>query len=443
VEALFEAVFVAGVAVVALSLVGVLVQRVTPRILLILTGVLACASAAATAALGIDLVSDFASTDALVLAAAGLALCAVAEAGLFALSRGLIRLRQEERLIAAGEAHIEAVLAASAKERATELDRTLARERANTAHLLSQQERKLSVERRDLIARQADRARSELATSIEQVQERLEQRLAAWAADLDRGQRVLEKRLNDLATRQNEAIKTYEARLAADSEYLRTATEEQQRALGRLRAELAKVGEEVLQAGRSDLEVQADENRKALQELTLKMRESERTVREQLDHAESEALLRIQSAFEDVEKKQRDALTRSLDRAAGRLAEDAERRFDTQIRTSREKSAQRLSNELDKSMEQFARSAEKEISDRIGDAAQNSAQRLERRVGDIVKGAEAQSELAAERLKEVSERLNTALAQAERRIKDFEAQIELQMSMRRDQLDQALRASDS
>ena len=122
-EALFEAVFVAGVAVVALSLVGVLVQRVTPRLLLILTGALACASAVATAALGIDLVSDFASTDALVLAAAGLALCAVAEAGLFALSRGLIRLRQEERLIAAGEAHIEAVLAASAKERAAELDR--------------------------------------------------------------------------------------------------------------------------------------------------------------------------------------------------------------------------------------------------------------------------------------------------------------------------------
>jgi hypothetical protein len=173
------------------------------------------------------------------------------------------------------------------------------------------------------------------------------------------------------------------------------------------------------------------------------MRDSERTVREQLDHAESDALLRIQSAFEDVEKKQRDALSRSLDRAAGRLTDEAERRFDTQIKASREKSAQRLSNELDKSMEQFARGAEKEISDRIGDAAQQSAQRLERRVGDIVKAAEAQSDVAAERLKEVSERLNTALAQAERRIKDFEAQIELQMSMRRDQLDQALRASES
>jgi len=442
VEALLEAVFVAGVAVVALSLVGVLAQRIAPRILLVLTGVLAVASAAATAALGIDLVSDFASTDALLLAAAGLGACAVAESGLFALSRGLVRLQQEERLIAAGEAHIEAVLEASARERATELERTLGRERANTAHLLSQQERKLSVERRDLIARQADRARSELATSIEQVQERLEQRLTAWAADLDRGQRNLEKRLNDLATRQNEAIKTYEARLAADSDYLRTATEEQQTALARLRVELVTVGEEILQEGRSDLEAHADENRRALQELTLKMRDSERTVREQLDHAEADALQRIQSAFEDVEKKQRDALTRSLDRAAGRLSEDAERRFDTQIRASREKSAQRLSHELDKSMDQFARSAEKEISDRIGDAAQQSAQRLERRVGDIVKGAEAQGELAAERLDELSTRLNTALAQAERRITEFEAQIDLQMTMRREQLDQALRAGD-
>ena len=442
-KAFFEAVFVAGVAVVAVSLVLVLAQRIAPRVLLILTGVLAVGSAVAAAVLGVNLVADFTSTDALLLAAAGLGACAVAEAGLFALSRGLARLRQEERLIAAGEAHIESVLEASAKERTVELERTLARERANTAHLLSQQERKLSVERRDLIARQADRARSELATSIEQVQERLEQRLTAWAADLDRGQRVLEKRLNDLATRQNEAIKTYEARLAADSDYLRTATEEQQTALARLRAELATVGDEVLAAGRSDLELQAEENRKALQELTLKMRDNERTIREQLDHAESDALLRIQSAFEDVEKKQRDALSRTLDRAAGRLADEAERRFDTQIRASREKSAQRLSNELDRSMEQFSRSAEKEISDRIGEAAQQSAQRLERRVGDIVKSAEAQSDLAAERLQEVSERLNTALAQAERRIKDFEAQIEIQMSMRRDQLDQALRAHDS
>ncbi len=408
-----------------------------------LTGVLAVASAVATAALGVDLVTDFASTDALLLAAGGLAACAVAEAGLFALSRGLIRLRQEERLIAAGEAHIEAVLAASAAERAIELERTLTRERANTAHLLSQQERKLSVERRDMIARQADRARSELATSIEQVQQRLEQRLTAWAADLDRGQRVLEKRLNDLATRQNEAIKTYEARLAADSDYLRTATEEQQTALGRLRTELVSVGEEILEAGRSDLDLHADENRKALQELTLKMRDNERSLREQLDHAESDALLRIQSAFEDVEKKQRDALTRSLDRAASRLSDDAERRFDTQIRAAREKSAQRLSNELEKAMEQYARGAEKQIADRIAGTAQDSAQRLERRINDIVKGAEAGNEVAAERLNEMSDRLNAALAQAERRIKEFETQIEIQMTSRREQLEQALRGADS
>jgi len=443
VKAFFEAVFVAGVAVVAVSLVLVIAQRIAPRVLLILTGALAVASAAATAALGVNLVTEFTSTDAVVLAAAGLGACAVAEAGLFALARGLVRLQQEERLIAAGEEHIEEVLRASANQRASDLDRLLARERANTTHLLSQQERKLSVERRDLIARQADRARSELATSIEQVQERLEQRLTAWAADLDRGQRVLEKRLNELATRQNEAIKTYEARLAADSDYLRTATEEQQAALQRLRAELATVGDEVLAAGRADIEGQSEENRKAINEITLKMRDSERTIREQLDHAESDALLRIQSAFEDVEKKQRDALSRTLDRAAGRLAEDAERRFDAQIKASREKSAQRLSNELDKAMEQFARGAEKEISDRIGEAAQSSAQRLERRVGDIVKSAEAQSELAAERLNEMSERLNTALAQADRRIKDFEAQIEIQMTLRREQLDQALRAGDS
>ncbi len=206
-------------------------------------------------------------------------------------------MRDADRLIEAGRRNVDAVVAEHERLRAAELENQLARERANAAHTLTQQERKLAAERRDQIARQADRARAELAKSIEQVQERLEQRLTAWAADLDRGQRALETRLTALAQRQAEAIKAYEARLAADSDYLRTATEEQQAALGRLRVELQDVGRQLLQEGQSDLDLHADERRRALAELSARVRDQEKELREYVEREEADSLTRIQAAF--------------------------------------------------------------------------------------------------------------------------------------------------
>jgi uncharacterized phage infection (PIP) family protein YhgE len=431
-ETIFEAAFVAGFAVVAVSFVLVIGRWIPDRVLLALTGVLAVAATAALVALGLNARDAFADSDPLTLAAAGLLAAAVAEAGLYALSRGLAAIREQEELIQSGRQHIEALIDQHAAEQAAALDRTLQRERANAGHALSQQERKLTLERRDLVARQADRARAELAGSIEQIQEQLEQRLTAWAADLDRGQRGLETRLNALAQRQAEAIKAYEARLAADSEYLRTATEEQQTALARLRAELEQVGRDAFEAGQAEIEVYAEESRRALQEIALRLREQERNIREQVEREEADAITRIQSSFEDIERRQRAGLDRALERATQRLVEEAERRFDVQIRQSREKSAQRLSHELEKAMQQFAHRAEKEIADRIDEAATAAATRLERRIGDITRAAEAQHEIAAERLRQMGERLAEALAQAEER--------ELQVSAKLERLEQTARS---
>ena len=376
------------------------------------------------------------------LALGGLGAAVVAELSLLALMRGLTRLSEEERLVSAGEQRIAAALDAHADERARELEQTLARERANASHLLGQQERKLTIERRDLIARQADGARAELAKSIEQVQERLEQRLAAWAADLDRGQRALEARLNQLAQRQGDAIRAYEARLAADSDYLRTMNEEQQAAIARLRTELQQVGREVLEEGRSEMEIHTDERRRALGELATRLRDHERVVRESLDREEGESLTRVAAIFADVERRQRENLERALDRAAARLAEEAERRFDSQIKQSREKSAQRLSHELEKAMEQFARRSEKEIGDRITEAAQGTASKLERRIGEITRAAEVQHEVSAERLRMVTDRLNEALVDAERRIEAFELQIETEVTSRLEAMGRSIRSAD-
>lgn len=441
-EYVFYGAFAAGLAVLGCSFLLATFRRITTRALQLLAGVLAAGAAGAAVALGLNLADRFTSTEAIVLAAGGLGAAAVAELGLVALVRGLDRLRDQERLIAVGEERIAAALDAHAAERARELEQTLARERANASHLLGEQERKLTTERRDLVARQADRARAELAQSIEQVQQRLEQRLAAWAADLDRGQRALEARLNELAQRQSDAIRAYEARLAADSDYLRTVTEEQQTALARLRTELQQVGREILEEGRSEMEIHTDERRRALQELANRQRDHERVVRESVEREEAESIARVTAMFTDVERRQRENLERALDRASSRLADEAERRFDSQIKESREKSAQRLSHELERAMEQFARRAEKEIADRITEAAQTTAGKLERRIGEITRAAEVQHEVSAERLRMVTDRLNEALVDAERRIEAFELQIENEVTAKLEALERSIRAAD-
>lgn len=441
-EIVFQLAFAAAFGVVGLSLVALLLGRATPHNLLWLTALLVLGGLACLAALAANLITDWGETEPIVLGAAGFGAAAIAEGGLYALARGLGRLREQEVIVRRGEEHIAALLEASAEERGVELEQTLARERANASHLLGQQERKLTHERRDLIARQADRARAELADSIEQVQERLEQRLAAWAADLDRGQRALEARLNELARRQADAISAYDARLTADSEHLKTLTEEQQAAVTRLRSELQQVGKAILEEGRSEMEAHSAERTKALEELTSRFRQAERDLREHLEREQGEATERITSGFSDIERRQRENLQRGLERSATRLTEDAERRFHGQIKQSREQSAQRLSHELDKQMEQFARRAEKEISDRIGEAAQDAAGRLERRIHDITRQAEAQHEVSGERLRAITERLDEALSRAEARIASFEEQIETQVTARLDAIERSFRSAD-
>jgi hypothetical protein len=441
-ELAFWIAFASGFAIVAASLVGVALDRAPTRSFLAATVVLALGAGACVAALVMGLPEGDGERSAALAAAAGLAGAAVAEAGLIALRLALRRLREQDRFLASGQQRIASLLESHADERVRELEQTLARERANASHVLGQQERKLGIERRDAVARQADRARAELARSIEQVQERLEQRLTAWAADLDRGQRALETRLTELATRQNEAIKAYEARLAADSEQLRAVTDEQQAALTRLRLMLQQVGREVLEEGRAEIEAHGDERRRALQEIATRLRDQERDLRAHVEREEAEAVARVTSSFADVERRQRENLERALDRAAGRLAEEAERRFDAQIRQSREKSAQRLSHELDRAMEQFAKQAEKAIADRINEAARTSASRLERRIADITRAADVQHEIASERMNQLSARLNEAVAQAERRIAAFEAQVETEVAARLEVIERSIRAAD-
>lgn len=419
-----EIAFAAALGVVALSLLAVVLGKASDRLLLWITVALAIGAAIAAIALGIDLADSFTDVDALILVAGGLAAAAVAEAGLLALNRGLRRMQQVEHLADEARDEIRAFADEEARQRTLELERMLARERANTSHQLSEQERRLAEERRGTVERQTERARVELTQTVASVQERLEQRLMAWAADLDRGQRELERKLVELGQQQREAVTAYEARLAADAERVDAASEEQRLALAKLREELQRFGTSFLEEGRSDIEIHAAERRRALHEVGERLRARERSLREQLERDEVESRARIAAGLEEAERRHLAALDRALERAATRLSEYAEKQFDAQIKESREKAAERLSRELDKAIEQFARQAEKDVADRIAEMARMTADRLQRRINDVARSAEAQHELAAERVRHLSARLDEALAFAEERQAALEAELD-------------------
>ena len=422
-----EIAFAAGIVVVGVSVAAVAFTRVPGRLLLVMAAILGAATVAAVVIAGIEIGRGTTDEALLVVTAGGLLVATIAEVGAYALARTLERQRDLERVGEEGRARLESFLTEEAERRKTDLDRVLARERAHASHVLGEQERQLAEERRDAVARQAEHARVELTEAVASAQQRLESRLLAWAADLDRGQREIEAQLTQLAQRQKEALSEYDARLRSDTDRLSAASEEQRRALTQLRAEFGQMITQFVEEGRAEVDAHAAERRRALHEVSERLRGRERTLREQIDREEVEARARLAAGLSDAERRQIAQLERSLERAASRLAEEAERRFDTQIKDSREKASARLSHELDRSIEHFAHQAEKDVSDRIAQLARTTAERMERRLRDVARAAEGQGEIAAERLRHVSERLDEALAAAEERIAAFEAEVDMRL----------------
>jgi hypothetical protein len=435
-----EIAFATAVGVVAVSLAAVVFARVSERILLGFTIILAIAALAGAAVAALTIVEGTDDSALLLVTVGGLALAALAEAGLVVLARGLRRLREFEQVENDARARLDAYLEHHAEERRAELERRLARERANASYALGEQERQLAEERRDAVARQTERARIELTEAVSSAQGRLETRLMAWAADLDRGQRELEAQLTKLGQRQRAALVDYDARLRADAERLAAASEEQKHALAQLRSEFERLITQFVEEGRAEVETHAAERRRALHEVGERLRNRERGLREQIDREEADSRSRVAAGLADAERRQLAQLEKALDRAASRLSEDAERRFDAQIKESRERSAERLSRELEKSIEEFVRQAEADVSDRIVELARATADRMERRLRDVARAAEAQGEVAGERLRHVTERLDASLAAAEQRIAAFEEEVDARLDAKVGNVERTVRA---
>jgi uncharacterized protein YukE len=300
----------------------------------------------------------------------------------------LLRIRRQSRTLEAeierGKKEFDAVVAAEVAERTQELERTLARLRADALSGYAEEERRIAEERRRDVAEREREATAMLGEQLLAAQRAVELRLAEWASDVEKLQEGLTVEVKKLETKQRQLIADVEARIGQEAEAQHTQIDEERASVARLREELARLAHDVLQAASTELEQHAAERRRALQELADRMRRRERDLQEVIDREGNEAAQRIQAALGDVERRQVEALGRVVERAAARYSEAASQQFDGAIRTAREEAARRLARELELAVERFAREAEVVLQERVSQVSDAAAARVEERLSRLL-----------------------------------------------------------
>jgi hypothetical protein len=297
--------------------------------------------------------------------------------------------RVDEQL-ARAVSRLHSLVAREVEERSAELERVLARARADSISLLAEQERRIAEERRAAAAERSRVAVDELGEALTAAQQQIESRFNAWSDDLERAQNGVVDQLAQLAQRQKQLISEAEARLAADAERLEAESVQQRASLVRLRDEIARATQETVTAGTSELDGFASERRRALHELNERIRRRERQMTELIEREETEATRRIQAGFAEVERKQIEQLDRILQRATSSYSDEAAQQFADTVRSTREAAATRLSRELDRSVQAFMREAQVVLAERMSQVGDTGAQRLERRLAQVSESLERQ-----------------------------------------------------
>lgn len=326
----------------------------------------------------------------LALAAGGLTGAALACGASLVVAWALARATDTEAHVATAQERLQEIVDQEAADRAEELERTLARARADSVSLLAEEERRIAEERRTAFG---DRERELIASmtgALTETQAQVSQRLADWKRDLDRAADSTKERLAELAERQKLLLEDAGARLQADGERLAAESDAQREAVTRLRADLDKSLEDLLLAARTEVEGEAAERRRALHELEERMRRREKELMERIEREEVEAAQRIRSGFEDVQRRQIEQVARTVERATSAYADEATQQFAALVKSSREDAARRLARELDRAVETFAREAEVVLAERLAHVGDAGAQRLERRLADAAKSLERQ-----------------------------------------------------
>jgi hypothetical protein len=406
-ETAVQIAFAAGVVLVAAAIGLALLGRGSRRLL---TGVAVLLGMAATAGWVVFALNVDRGT---AVAAGGLTVCCAAALLTLPLRAGLARSRRIDAELEEAETALRELVERETVLRGEELERMLARARAETSSRLAEDERKLAEARRNELAQQERRLTGELGAALALVERRVEQRLTEWSGDLDRIQQGLTTRLAELAQRQREAVTEAESRLETEMEQLKTAGEDQRAILANLRQEFERTAGEAATAARREVEVHESERRRALHEVSERLRQRERELRERIAAEETDAARRIQAGFADVERRQIDQLTRIVDRTANRLSEAAVEQFSATVKAARDDAAKRLSRELDRAVAQFAHDAQTVLADRLAQVSDSGASRVDRKLTEIVA--------------RIEQRRDEFFADFQRRFADVEAELRSQI----------------
>ena len=406
-ETAVQIAFAAGVVVLAVAIAAALSGRGSRRELVGIAGLLGLAATGAWVVFALDVDRGTA------VAAGGLTVCFAAAVLTLPLRAGLARSQQTDAELEAAETALRDLVERETVLRGEELERTLARARAETSSRLAEDERKLAEARRNELAQRERRVTGELGEALALVERRVEQRLTEWSADLDRIQQGLTTRLAELAQRQREAVGEAQSRLETEMEQLKAASEDQRAILAKLREEFERAAGEAGTAARREVEVHESERRRALHEVSERLRQRERELRDRIAAEETEAVRRIQSGFADVERRQIDQLTRIVDRTANRLSEAAVEQFSAAVKTARDDAAKRLSRELDRAVAQFAHDAQSVLAERLAQVSDVGAARVDRKLAEIVG--------------QIEQRRDEFLAEFQRRFSDVEAELRSQI----------------
>lgn len=383
-ERIFEIVFAGGAAVAAATL-GLVVWGVAGRSVAV-AGSALTGGAVAAAWTMFALEPD----EQVLLSAGGLTACFLAALAALPVGRALDRSRRVDAEAARSERRLRELVAAQTQASADEIERLLARARADTLSLLAEEERRIAEERRRDLAERERVAGAEFTEALAAAQQRVEVRLTGWTEDLERAQQNLASQLARLAERQRQLIAEAEARIASDSERLMSTADDQRAAIVRLREELVTAAEQIVAEAEGELESHAAERRRALHELSERLRRRERELAERVEREETEAVQRITSGFADLERRAIDQLERANERAWTRFSEAAALQFGEAIKQAREDAARRLARELDRAVESFSREASRVLAEQVSQVAETGAQRLEKRMSRVAAGIERQ-----------------------------------------------------
>ena len=347
--------------------------------------------------------------------AGGILLVAIAFAvfAWMALRKATERARDVDGSLAEARAQLDELVAREVEQRTTELEQLLSRARADALSQLAEEERRIAAERRSVVVEREREAGMRLSEALATVQRQVEQRIRDWRDDLDRTQATLTAQVTRLGEKQRELVAKLDAKLAAESQRLAATTEEQKAVVARLRAELETTLAESVASVTGELDAHSAERRRALREIADTLERRERALGERISHEETEAAVRIQAAYADVERRQTEKLARVVDRASERFAEASAVQFEATVKAAREDAARRLGRELDRAVEQFAREAEGVLAEQLAHAGDAGVARLEKRLSGMTAALERQRD--------------EFLGALERRLLDVEQDVKLRL----------------